>query len=335
MKEAKMSQNKAPLTTLSSQESVKQKGNCRRRTESGHLSGVLISEIRTHLMKNVPGLIDHGISKSTVRRLFQPPNRGHSAASKYKSVIDARVGTKSNNFRRYHPDNHYFYCRKKQRREFCTLFKSDACILSMDGMAKIKVGAPVVSRYHQIRRLFPTNDSPNFEDHDFRVPNYLLSVPGYINLVMNPREEILEEENREANKSESQSFWTVASKECKKHFNINASAEEIISYAQSEIDLHNSFYERKFDLTKEGISIEATITSQVQLEIASTALASIFECKVVLENAANHASRVYRGRSEINNFPMLKLKVPYIDSQINVSQVDMEKEIVKEVAGMI
>ena len=88
-------------------------------------------------------------------------------------------------------------------------------------------------------------------------------------------------------------------------------------------------------MTKEGISIEATITSQVQLEIASTALASIFECKVVLENAANHASRVYRGRSEINNFPMLKLKVPYIDSQINVSQVDMEKEIVKEVAGMI
>ena len=88
-------------------------------------------------------------------------------------------------------------------------------------------------------------------------------------------------------------------------------------------------------MTKEGISIEATITSQVQLEIASTALASIFECKVALENATNNASRVYRGRSEINNFPMLKLKVPYIDSQINVSQVDMEKEIVKEVAGMI
>ena len=53
---------------------------------------------------------------------------------------------------------------------------------------------------------------------------------------MNSCEEILEEEIREANDSESHSFWTVASKECKKHFNINASAEEIISYAQSEID---------------------------------------------------------------------------------------------------
>ena len=205
----------------------------------------------------------------------------------------------------------------------------------MDDMAKIKVGAPAVSRYHQIRRLFPTNDSPNFEDHDFPVPNYLLSVSGYMFLKMNPREEILEEESREANDSESHSFWTVASKECKKHFNINASAEEIISYAQRETDLHNSFYERKFDLTKEGISVEATMTSQVQLEIISTALASIFECKVVLEDAENRVSRVYKGRSENNNLPMLKLKVSYIDNQINVSQVDMEEEIVKEVALMI
>ena len=139
----------APPTTLSSQESVKQKGQpslvkkfpeiiktatnfikqhgfsvqCRRRTETGYYSDVSISEIRTHLMKNVPGLIDHGISKSTVRRLFQPPNKRHSATSRYKSVIDGRVGTKSNNFRRYHPDNHYLFCRNKQRHEFCTLFK--------------------------------------------------------------------------------------------------------------------------------------------------------------------------------------------------------------------
>ena len=74
----------APPTTLSSQESVKQKGQpslvkkfpeiiktatnfikqhgfsvqCRRRTETGYYSGVSISEIRTHLMKNVPGLIE-------------------------------------------------------------------------------------------------------------------------------------------------------------------------------------------------------------------------------------------------------------------------------------
>ena len=83
---------------------------------------------------------------------------------------------------------------------------------------------------------------------------------------------------------------------------------------KSEIDLHNQFYEKKFDLTKEGISIEANITSQVQLDIASTALASIFECKVVLEDAINRVLRVYWGRSENNNLPMLKLKVLYIEN---------------------
>ena len=57
--------------------------------------------------------------------------------------------------------------------------------------------------------------------------------------------------------------------------------------------------------------------------------------QVVLEDATNRVLRVYRGRSENNNLPMLKFKVLYIGNQINVSQVDMEKEIVKEVAGMI
>ena len=50
----------------------------------------------------------------------------------------------------------------------------------MDDMAKLKVGAPAVSRYHNIRRLFATSNAPNYKDHDFPVPNYLLSVSGYM-----------------------------------------------------------------------------------------------------------------------------------------------------------
>ena len=53
-------------------------------------------------------------------------------------------------------------------------------MISTDDMAKIKVGPPAVSRYHQIQRLSPTGDSPNYSDHDFPVPNYLLSVSGYM-----------------------------------------------------------------------------------------------------------------------------------------------------------
>ena len=50
----------------------------------------------------------------------------------------------------------------------------------MDDMAKIKVGAPVVSRYHLVRRLFTSTDMPNLSDYDFPVPNYLLSVSEYM-----------------------------------------------------------------------------------------------------------------------------------------------------------
>jgi hypothetical protein len=46
-------------------------------------------------------------------------------------------------------------------------------------MAKIKLGAPAVSRYHQIQCLYPMGDSPNYSDHDFPVSNYLLSLSGY------------------------------------------------------------------------------------------------------------------------------------------------------------
>lgn len=45
-------------------------------------------------------------------------------------------------------------------------------------MAKVKVGAPAVSRYHHIERFFPNDDMPNLNDHDFLVPGYLLNVSG-------------------------------------------------------------------------------------------------------------------------------------------------------------
>ena len=50
----------------------------------------------------------------------------------------------------------------------------------MDDMAKIKVGTPAVSRYHQVRRLFASTDMLNLSDHDFALPNYLLSVSRYM-----------------------------------------------------------------------------------------------------------------------------------------------------------
>ena len=177
--------SKFPTLVDSAADFVKQHSfaaQIRRQTNTGSSAGVSIAEIRQHLLDNVPGLKQHGISLSMAKRLFQAPNRGNIASQKYKALIDAKIGVKKNNYREYHQDSYYLFARNKQRREFCTLFGSGACILSVDDIAKIKVGAPAVSRYHQVKSLFASTDMPNLSDHDFPVPNYLLPVSGYMYL---------------------------------------------------------------------------------------------------------------------------------------------------------
>ena len=75
-------------------------------------------------------------------------------------------------------DAHYLFSRCKMRGELASLFSDSFSILPMDDMAKIKVGPPAVSRYPQLKRIFPTNDQPNFSDHEFTTPGYLLSPSG-------------------------------------------------------------------------------------------------------------------------------------------------------------
>ena len=152
----------------------------RRRSETWCSSGVTTSQIRDHLYENIPGLKDHNISLSTICRLFQAPNKNFHASMRYKSYVNARVWTKSNSYREYHPDAHYLFARNKMRRELVTMFPNEMGILSINDMAKIKVGAPAVSRYHQLRAFFPTADQPNLSDHDFPVPGYLLTASGYM-----------------------------------------------------------------------------------------------------------------------------------------------------------
>ena len=99
--------------------------------------------------------------------MFNAPNKSFNAAKRYQSLIDVRVGTKQNSYREHHVDAHYLFARNRMRRELSTLFSSDITAISVDDMAKIKVGGPAVSRYHQA-------DSPNLNDHNFPVPGYLL-----------------------------------------------------------------------------------------------------------------------------------------------------------------
>lgn len=49
-------------------------------SETGSSSGVSIAQICEHLLNNIPGLKEHGISLSTTRRLFYVPNKGNLAS---------------------------------------------------------------------------------------------------------------------------------------------------------------------------------------------------------------------------------------------------------------
>ena len=49
-------------------------------------------------------------------------------------------------------------------------------------MAKNKVGAPVVSRYHHLRRLCTANNMLNFPDHGFPIPGCFINISGYTRL---------------------------------------------------------------------------------------------------------------------------------------------------------
>lgn len=152
----------------------------RRRTSTATGNGVSLAEIREHLYRTVPGLKEHGMSRDTIHSLFVPPRKGTLRAQNYKGHIDAKVPGKSNSYRENHADSHFLFARVAYRQELASKFPDEVTVLSADDMNKIKVGQAAVSRYHQISRFFMADDSPNFPDHDFPHPNYLLVPSGYM-----------------------------------------------------------------------------------------------------------------------------------------------------------
>ena len=48
-----------------------------------------------------------------------------------------------------------------------THFSEECVVLSVDSMNKLRYGTLCVSRYHQIRKIYMTDDAPRYKDHDF------------------------------------------------------------------------------------------------------------------------------------------------------------------------
>ena len=153
----------------------------KRRTSTSNL-GVTVQKVQQHLrMRMGDSFPASGISMSTIRRLMMPPNTSAHAASYYKKLIDAKPPPLRNNVRNSSGDAHYANADILMTAEYFALHGQLA--LCLDNMNKIKVGALAVSRFHRIARLFLKGTEPDYEDHDFPTPGYLITCSGVLELV--------------------------------------------------------------------------------------------------------------------------------------------------------
>ena len=58
------------------------------------MAGVSLSQLRDHLKQNIPGLKEHGISKTTVSHLIEHPRQDTISARGYKRFLKTHVPVK-------------------------------------------------------------------------------------------------------------------------------------------------------------------------------------------------------------------------------------------------
>ena len=249
-------------------------------------------------------------------------------------MINARVGTKTNSYREPHIDAHFLFSRNRMRREMATLFNDSIKVLSIDDMSKVKVGAPAVSRYHQLKKIFPTADQPNFSDHDFPVPGYLINVSGYMFLEQKPPQENHDNNNdlmrasvydyqstenipsyyRELMKVENNSMPYIDSicDQLKTHLNIVASGKDCIDLVCNEIERNETFYNStdQCKATEVMQSLKNNDDDLVGINTVLVATASAFQCKLVIFTKVDDAylSNIIGGRTKNHQQPPIYLE---------------------------
>ena len=63
----------------------------KRRDDNFRSCVVSLEDIKNHLLKKIPGLAEHAISRNAIRYMFVPVNKRHSSAARYKSWIQCKV----------------------------------------------------------------------------------------------------------------------------------------------------------------------------------------------------------------------------------------------------
>ena len=152
----------------------------RRRSGTSSTCGVRLEDIRQHVLKNVEGLTK--ISKSKIHYLLKPANESTRDAARHKDCLDVRVGVKSCDISKDNVNAHEYFATVSVVYQMCAEYPDEAVIFSCDSKAKVHIGGQAVSRYHQIRTFFPSDDVPHYHDHDFPVPGYLIEPDGFLML---------------------------------------------------------------------------------------------------------------------------------------------------------
>ena len=140
--------------------------------------GFRFIDLLHHLYKHVPGLYEYGMSPSSLRYLFQPPNKSARGARVFKGLINARRATRSNKFRPVSEGTHFGRAEQNLITEF--LHSYGQLNVSGDDMNIIQVGRPAVSRYHQIVKFYPADEGPEYAVHDFPNAKYGIKLGGFM-----------------------------------------------------------------------------------------------------------------------------------------------------------
>jgi len=144
----------------------------RRREDVGHF-GFSMSD----LQNLVTGMVFNGNKEKapsvcTLRRLFEPPAKNTKTSRYYKSYINARPGTKSNNAPaggQRHIHQHECFTTVKHIRELFSLHMKECVTMSCDNKCKIPVGTSAVNRLTSLKKkFFLTGEAPDHADHDIR-----------------------------------------------------------------------------------------------------------------------------------------------------------------------
>ena len=174
-----------------------------KRTENAGRCGRSLHELKSHLEESVPNLkADGGISVHTIHRLMVPPSAKRKASERYKSLISAKVGKKTNCKERFNIDSHFARAQVKYALEMGDQFSEEIVTYSCDAKAKVMVGTSAVSRHTRMRAFVSTEDMPLLDDHDFPPAEYGKIVPvGVMELVHKPgTETVTDNQDREHSK---------------------------------------------------------------------------------------------------------------------------------------